>query len=339
MITNFKKYQFLTEDVATDLANQFDYDFVIKWHKKNYNIDVSEIISMSSHQSIMNCFDGDKYLKDWIRDYINSYSFSEFDEDDLKRYIKENIDDSKETKILEIYNKNNYDENDEDSEKETEYDEYMVDELDKSDLQEVIEFNGDEDNCTEWIIHSWYDGYDGEDLFDEMFGLAKRDGKYGVEYCEYEYGSFKAVDSSKLYKKAKDYINTKKLKKDWLKDIEFETKTEDLGNAISYTPRLQRYLIKKNPDNVDSLIDLWKEDNFSGKNIGSEYKFQKAYINKYIKDNIDEDDMDDEDEEYRTTLIEDALEFLHKNFGVNDKIEKEYEPYMWKITAQYKFNL
>ena len=103
------------------------------------------------------------------------------------------------------------------------------------------------------------------------------------------------------------------------------------------------------PKNVTALIDLWNENN--GKNIGDEYDFQKAYINKYLKDGIEEDEDEEDEEKYKTiddeesdkenktTLIENALEFLHDNFEVNDKIADEYEPYMWKIIAQYKYNL
>ena len=145
------------------------------------------------------------------------------------------------------------------------------------------------------------------------------------------------------------------MQQNWKDNEDYDHKRETVANDISYSPALQRYLIKKDPDNAEALIDLWKENNFQGKNIGGEYKFQKAYINKYLKDNIvdddeeDEEDHDDEkyktiddeesEEEYKTTLIEDALEYLHLKFGVNDKIAKEYDSYMWKIIAQYKYNL
>jgi len=333
MIKNFKTFQLLTESsTASNLADQFDYDYVEEYYDKQYGDDIRDVIEMVSHENIMNFFNGDEYLKDWVRDYISDYEFSEFDEDDLKSYIKENIDDAKETKILEIYNNNNYDEDDENSEKETEYDEYMVDELDKDELQEVIY---DEYNCTEWIINSWYEGQDGEDLFDEMCGLSKKNNRFsGYEYGNYKYGSFEPISSSELYKRVSNYIDDEKLIQDFKNNTSFDTKKESIENDISFKPELQRYLLKKDPNNVDELITLWKEEN-SSENIGGEYKFQKAYINKQLKDNMDEND----DEEYKEKLIVDALEFLYNEFGINDKIAKKYEPYMWKIEAQHKYNL
>lgn len=337
MIKNFKKFRLLTESsTSDDLIEQFDGDYIEKYYDKHHDVDLSEVISMSSHQNIMDCFDDNQYKEDWIRDYTNSYDFSDFDKDDLKSYIKKNLDEEKQNKILEIYNKNNYDEDDEDSEKETEFNYYMLDELDIDELQEVIDDSGEESNCAEWIIEGWYSGQDGEEIFDEFCGWAKKDGTYGSEYYEYSrYGSPERIESSELYKRISDYIDDDKLKQNWKDNEDYEYKKESVANDISYSPALQKYLIKKDPDNAEALIDLWRENNFKGKNIGGEYKFQKAYINKYIKDNIE----DEEDEEYKTTLIEDALDFLHKKFGVNDEIAEKYEPYMWKIVAQYKYNL
>ena len=331
MIKNFKKFQLLTESIASDLADKFDDDYIEEYYDKHHKSGLDEIISMSSHESIMNCFDEDEYKKDWVRDYISSYEFSEFDESDLKRYIKENLDNKKEKKILQIYNNNNYDEDDKDSERETEYGEYMVDELDKDELQEVIY---DEDNCTEWIINSWYDGQDGIDIFDEFCGWMKKDGWYGYR----KYGSFERIDSSELYKRVSNYIDDDKLQKEWDDGTDLDYKKDTVAEDIYNSPKLQRYLIKKDPDNVNELIDLWKENKFRGDDISTEYKFQKAYINKYLKDNI-ADEEDAKDEDYVSILKEDALLYLQDTFGLNDKIIIKYEPYMWKVRAKYKFNL
>jgi len=345
MIKNFKTFRLLTESSTSEnLIDQIDDDFIEKYYDEHYDISLSEVIEMSSHDDIMDYFNEDKYKKDWIEEFSRDYSFSEFDTDDLKLYIKKKLDDKKENKIIEIYNRNNYDEDDEDSEKETEYNSYMLDNLDKDELQEVIEDRGEEDNCAEWIIDGWYSGQNGKDIFDEMCGWAIKNGKYG----EYEYGSFKEISSSKLYKRVSNYIDDTKLKQNWKDGEDFDHKKETVKGDIWDSPILQRYLIKEDPDNAEALTELWSKNN--GKNIGNEYNFQKAYINKYLKDNMDEKEENDdeeyktiddeeEDEEYKTTLIEDSLGYLHKKFGVNDKIADEYEPYMWKITAQYKYNL
>ena len=337
MITNFKIYgKLITESVESNLADQFDYDFVEKYYKKHHKIGLDEIISMSSHENIMNCFNGNKYKEDFLRNY--SYEFSEFDKGDLKPYIENNLDDEKKIKILEIYNKNNEDEDDEDYEKETEYSSYMLDELDADELREVIEDSREEDDCTDWIIQNWYAGQDGEDLFNELSGFSKKKNQYGGGYSYYKYnkyGSSVAMDGSELYNAVSDYIDTKKLKKQWKDSEDFDYKKDTIAEEIYNSLVLQRHLIKKDPDNVTALIKLWKKNKFNSENIGDEYKFQKAYINKKLEDKMGEGD----DEEYKTKLIEDSLDFLYKKFGVNDKIAKEYEPYMWKIEAQYKYNL
>jgi len=332
MIKKFKKFKLLNESSTShELIEQIDDDDIEKWYDKHYKADLSEIISISSQQNIMYFFDDKKYKEDFIKDYINNYEFDEFDENDLLTYLKKNIDDKNENKILEIYNRNNYDEDDEDSEKETEYSEYMLEELDKDELIEVIEYSNEEDNCTKWIINWCYSNSDGVDIFDEFCGFAKKNDIYG----NYKYGSFEPIESSKLYSIISEYIDDDKLIKNWNDNIDFSYKKEQVEENIYNSTFLQKYLIKKDPDNVEALINLWMKYKFKSKNIGNIYIFQKAYINKYIKDNIEEDD----NEEDKNILIEDALEYLHDKFGVNDKISEEYRPHMWKIFTQDNYNL
>ncbi len=330
MITKFKIFE-SWNSTASDLINQFDDDYIEEYYAKNHKIGLDEIISMSSHENIMNYFDGDKYKKDWISDYISGYNFNDFDKDDLKKYIKKNIDETIENNILEIYNKNNYDEDDEDSEKETEFSYYMLNDLDKEELQEVIKDSRKEDNCTEWLINGWYSNQDGEDLFDEFCGWTKENGYYGNK----EYGSFEKIENSEFYNRVSKYIDDDKLKNDWDDGTEFNSKKESVENDIYNSKILQRYLIEKDPDNADALIDLWKENKFKSDNIGSEYNFQIAYINKYIKDNM----YDDGTEEDRESLIEDSLVYLQGKFGLDYKTRIKYKPYMWKVTAEFKFNI
>ena len=131
MIKEFKIFE--KKSIKKNLVDQFDSDYIEKWYDENYDIDLSEVINMSSHNQIMDNFDEDKYKKDFLREYADSYDFNDFNEEDLLRYIKEKINEEKEIKILEIYNRNNYDEDDEDSVKETDYEDYILDQLDKDD--------------------------------------------------------------------------------------------------------------------------------------------------------------------------------------------------------------
>lgn len=373
MIKKFKIFEKYTS--SSDLVDQFDDDFIDEWYDENYNIDAEEIASMSTIQTILDCFDDNEYKEDFIRDYVNSYDFSEIEKYDLKSFIEENLTGEKEVKILDIYNASNYDESDDITSdidgivlfntttpsakksmksknqifvksqtgeikkykipkdftilveenqvvnknavlatgKETEFSNYMIDELDQDELRDVIQDSGEEEECTEQLINGWYSGQSGEDILEE-------------------FESIKDMDPLRFYKKFSRYIDDDKLIKDW-KDGEDSTyKKEQLQERIYDTKTLQRYLIKKDPDNALALADLWEEER-STKTIGDEYKFQKGYIKKYVEDNIDETD-----EESRTSTIEDALQYLHENFGVHPKIEIKYEPYMWKITAS-KYNL
>lgn len=372
MIKSFKIFENYGS-TANTLADQFDSDYVEEWYKENNSYDVSEIISMSSTRDILNCFDDQEYKDDFVKGYVDSYEISEFDKDELKRYVEEHLD-GKEDKILDVYNDNYYyGEDDITSDidgvvsiktmkdgntkiiitpktgkikqykvesdfhilvnegeqvkidevlatgKSVEYDDNMLDDLAADELREVIEDSNEEYECTEWIIEGWYEGRDGEDILSEFHNI-------------------ESMEASDLYDIISNYVDDDQILKNWEDGEDYSYKQERLEEEIHRNQGLQRYLIDKDPDNASLLAELWEEEGSSGNDvIGDEYDFQKAYIQKYIKENADDEEI--KDEEYVGTLIEDALEYLHDNFGVDDAIEKEYYPHMWKITAKSKYNL
>ena len=313
MIKKFKIFEKLISErysIAKDLVDQFDDTYIEKWYDDNFDMDVSEIIDMSSTRNILDCFDDDRYRDDYIQDYINSYEFSEIDKDDLKRYIEKNLTTKKEDKILEIYNSNNYDEDDEDSKKETEYEDYMLDELDQDELRDVIDDSNEESDCIEELINGWYSGRSGEDILEEFHGNVDR------------------TEARELYDIISYYVDDDKLKQNWQDNKDFDYKKERLEEDLPYNVELQRDLIDKDADNAVALADLWENES-SSQNIGDEYDFQKGYIEKYTKDNTDEND----DEEFVSDIKSDAVKYLYDNFGLDSNIEEEYEDYMWKVTA------
>ena len=322
MIKEFKIFE--KKSIKKNLVDQFDSDYIEKWYDENYDIDLSEVINMSSHNQIMDNFDEDKYKKDFLREYADSYDFNDFNEEDLLRYIKEKINEEKEIKILEIYNRNNYDEDDEDSVKETDYEDYILDQLDKDELREVIKDSREEDECTKWIIEDWHYNSDGIDIFDEFCGYSKKGGDYGY----YKYGHFERLESEKLYDMISNYIDDDKLKSDWKDNDDFEYKKETLGNDISYNTVLQKHLLSKDVNNVIPLAKLFVKEK-SQKNIGSTYTFQKNYIKKFIKEKLSDT---------KPNLKAKALKYLYDNFGINKKIEEEYNDYTWLISAS-KYNI
>jgi hypothetical protein len=215
------------------------------------------------------------------------------------------------------------------TEKDIEYDDDMLNDLDDDQLREVIEDSSEEDDCVSWTIDNWYGSQSGVDIFDEFSGLAIKNGKYG----QYKYGSFEELDGSELYKHVKDYIDVEELVDDWKESEDYEYKKETVRDEIYRETELQEKLIEIDPKNALALAELW-EDEGDKDNIGDQYDFQKGYIEKYVEDNTDETD----DEEYISEIKSDALFYLHEHFGLDSDIREEYRNYLWKVDSD-KFNL
>lgn len=201
------------------------------------------------------------------------------------------------------------------TEKEIEYEEYMLDELSEDDLKEVIEDSSEEEECIEETINGWYEGRSGEELLEEF------------------YGDLDKMEGPELYKIISSYVDDDQLVENWKSGEDYSYKKEQIQEEIYRNTELQRALVEKDPDNALALAELW-EENDDDNTIGDEYDFQKGYIEKYVKDNTDETD----DEEFVSEIKSDAVFYIHDHFGLDDDIKEEYKDYMIQVDTQ-KFNL
>lgn len=306
MIKNFKIFESYW-DTVKELSEQFDEDFIDKYFDEHCLRTADEIIELWP-TSIWKFVDDDKYIEDYIDNEINNLNIEDFCDDDYKKYIIYNISDEKEKSVLKLYNKKR-----KKVDKETDYDDDMLDSLTEDQLRKIIEDENEEEEFVKYIITDRYEGEGAEEVIEEIYGK-----------------SWILDNGRELYTMLYNYIDDEEIVEDWKNEVD---KTEEIQENVARSQELQRELIKIDPDNAVVLAELWKEEDITDENeiIGDEYDFQKAYIQKFINnsENIEENE----------TIIENALEYLHDNFGVNNEIEKEYYPHMWRITAKSKYNL
>lgn len=104
MITKFKLFE--NHIAAKSLSQIFTSDEVEKYYDDNYEISAEEVVEYAPSY-VEDCIDNDRFVQDTIDDYINSYTWSEYDEYQFKDYIKDNITDSKEDEIIKLYKEEN----------------------------------------------------------------------------------------------------------------------------------------------------------------------------------------------------------------------------------------
>lgn len=370
MITQFKIFEVWNSDgLLEELIDQIDYEIISNVYGKNFNASTSEIID-SAPDLVIQCFKFDEWREDFIKGSIETKELSEFSSDEYTNYINNHMTDDKKEKILELYNKANNDDDDvvseikgtvsfittpkdrikriiitsEDNEikeyknpKEynvvvdngdivnvgsvlstagkTEYDDDMLEELDDWDLREIIEDSSEVGEFIEESVRSSYETEDGRDMFDELYSN---------------------LSGKKIFKLFPNFIDVDKMKMKFSQGESDDHKISQVKYLIPTNKTLQRYLIKKDKDNTDKLLDVWLSNNTDKKyTIGEEYKFQKKYIKWYFNEN-----KDDSDEEYNAELISDALYYLNNkfNFVIDFNIQEEYKEHMWKVNGK-KYNL
>lgn len=369
MIKKFKIFERYNSSIEDELIDELDSSKVEEYYDDNYNIDVSELISMSSTRTLLDAFDDEKFKDDFISDYKNNYELSELSDYDLKSYIENHMTTKKENKILELYNSNNYDE---DKDINSEIDGTISFEKSKKDKviivvtsktgevkkykvprnNKVIVENGEyvtEDELLSTEKEQFYEDYmldelsedDLKDVIedsDEEYECVEEtiDGWYsgetGEDIIESMYGRIDRMEPSELYKYIENYIDDDKLIENWKEGEDYEYKKEFVKEYIEREPDLQRNILGNSPSMVLKLAELF-EGSTSSNNIGDEYNFQKAYIEQYAIENADEDDPEDIKDKK-----EDAVLYLDDEYGLDDDIRKEYEDYMLKVTMK-KYNL
>lgn len=218
------------------------------------------------------------------------------------------------------------------TERESSYESYMLDELDASELRDVIEDSGEESKCIEDIIEGWYYRQSGEDILEDLYGdLNKLEPQELYDpYPSPAKKSYSYYGSNKLSGIINDYVDEKKLLKRYNQYEDFDHKKETIKDNIEHKAKIQREIFNSDPSKVLLLAEVIES---SSNNIGDEYDFQLAYINKYTEENADENDADDVAE-----TKADALLYLDDNFGLDDDIRREFDKFMYKVNAK-KYNI
>lgn len=114
------------------------------------------------------------------------------------------------------------------------------------------------------------------------------------------------------------YVDDNKVVDDYIDQLDYGYKSDFVAEDIPYSTQLQQKIFEYDPKNVLILFDVIKLDGEIG--ISKNYDFQIAYI-KYFEGETPQ-----------------ALKNLHDNFGLNEKIKKEFESELYLIDAE-KYNL
>jgi hypothetical protein len=308
MITKYKLFE-NTDNIKDKLMDQLDQNYIENNFDQNYSIGVEEIIDMSP-SIVFDNINKEAFIQNFIDNDIQDRTLDDFGEYDYKHYIEKEMDDEdKEAKILQLYNDKNFIEEDE---KETEYSDYMLADLDEDELREVIEDANMEDDCIEKTVRGWYKGHTVKDILDEFYG---------------------DITGEQLYKQFRRYIDDDKIIKEWIDGEDYEYKEEFVRNNIEYTVDIQEHLLSLDPKNVLLLFKLFEEEGGSD-NIGDKYDFQKKYIEQYLI----KKKYDSKNEERKSYLRASVLKKLNDNFNLDSAIEEEYEDDMWMVNSE-KYNL
>ncbi len=177
--------------------------------------------------------------------------------------------------------------------------EEILDILNVDELIQIIEDNGEDNNFIKNYFYEKFDDTEAEDILEIENDM---------------------LDPESLYDFLEDWIDKEKIIKDYKNLIDFEEKFEYLMNSIIDSVDLQYKLIKMDPDNVIALFNIMDSDS----KLITDYKFQKLFI-KINK-------------EKKNINIENSIKQLYEVCGLNEKIEKEYQDYMYLIYAK-KYNL
>jgi len=304
MITNFNKYKKINESASYELTQQFDEEFIEKFFKEHMKIDAEEICELWPSR-IWYFVDDDRYIEDLIEEEKSNLDMDYFGEYDYKQYLEENMTDNKEEKILNIYNEKNEDEDEEEY-----YSSDMLDDLTEKQLREIIEDGDEEDEFMEFAVEKKYSGQSAEDVAHEIYDMD---------------------NGRELYNAFYNYIDEKALEEDY----DYNTnKFEEIQEQISNYIELQEKLFDMDKSNVLLLAEL-VETNGDYNNIGNTFKFQKAYVKYYNKKNNSYNKGEDGYKEEKSELTQDALEYIDKNFKIDDRLKDIYPEEMDAIILKH----
>ena len=306
MITKFKIFESITDD----LIKEFDDDFIEKYYDENYYMDTTEIIELWP-SVLEGAYDEQRFKYNFIKNIIDDTTFDYIDDYQLKEFIKDKLTPKKEELIVKLYNKVNDYEGDD---YEEDYSKYMLDDLDEDQLREVSLIDNYDDEVIEYCVKQQFYGMDADEILETYYS---KDGEMPTGHDLYDIiGNYIIGGGDALLKKWKD-------------NADYYSKKDFLLNDIDSVIELQNYILNKEDESVLQLAELFKNNINDYNTVENDYRFQKLYIEQYVKNN--DDGTTDE-------LIEKALLFLNKNFELDPQIEEEYKENMWIIDAE-KYNV
>lgn len=308
---------------SEDLIDYVDFGLIEEIFEENYHIDFDEAIYLQP-SLIWDNIDNKGFVEDFERDYLENQSLEDIDEDEIKKYILNNLSNDKKEKIREIYLENNEGEDEEDLYEADEY-EYMLDEFDDDEIRKVAEEDEDGYDIVQNIMSGSYEGYSAQDIIEEFYGIDPH--FYNNRKNTYSFRDTFDDDFKHLKSIVINYIDKQGVEEDWKNSEDDDYKKEFAADYIEQSPKMQKNIIANAPNKVFELFELIEN---SDKNIGDTYDFQKIYIEQSVEENP-EGYEDDE-------IIANAIFDLYKTFGLNPKIEKEYPNDLMLITTD-KYNV
>lgn len=308
---------------SEDLIDYVDFGLIEEIFEENYHIDFDEAIYLQP-SLIWDNIDNKGFVEDFERDYLENQSLEDIDEDEIKKYILNNLSNDKKEKIREIYLENNEGEDEEDLYEADEY-EYMLDEFDDDEIRKVAEEDEDGYDIVQNIMSGSYEGYSAQDIIEEFYGIDPH--FYNNRKNTYSFRDTFDDDFKHLKSIVINYIDKQGVEEDWKNSEDDDYKKEFAADYIEQSPKMQKNIIANAPNKVFELFELIEN---SDKNIGDTYDFQKTYIEQSVEENP-EGYEDDE-------IIANAIFDLYKTFGLNPKIEKEYPNDLMLITTD-KYNV
>jgi hypothetical protein len=312
MIVDFKKYKLFESyfmelnSIKKKLIKYFDDSFIDNYFNSYYDFYNIQNIIQDNPDIVWNFINDEKFIESIIYDEMSNLRLTDIDEKTLHDFIKLNLSDDKIDKIKKIYSSENEDEDIEDLDVED-----MLDSLGKYDYIDIIEYDGDTDNCYYYHSKQSWGNSTPKQIYYELFGYSK----------------------SNIYSILGPYIDREALKEHLKGNEDFSFKKEYVKQNIFRSRKLQEKLLDIDPITSLLLAKLFIYE--KGINISNEHVFQRCYIqskvNKKVKNLDNENKVDN--------IIANALKFLDDNFKLDKYISKRYEKHMWLVDAQNKYNL
>lgn len=289
MIIEFKLFE--NSDHRDELLSQLGSNFIDDFFRKNYEAEAEDVVE---YVNFWRFVDDDRFVKDWIYDYVQNCSIDEFTDGEYKYYIKSDL--LKYVKVERFLDKKAKKLELEDSSYED-----IVDNLEEDDLKKIIiKIANKEEEFYYYIYEDRYSNSDAKDILGEIYCEADLHGRQG-------------------YKIIENYIDDDDIIEAFYDETDEEFKKDFID--ISSNKKIQMKLLKMKSENA---IDLFSEMNAEG-SIGDTYKFQNTYMKEIMKDlDLDTDEL----------YIAKKFKKLSDKFGLAPGIEEKYKEYSYYLDIE-----